>query len=99
MVWIGLPENLPYLELVRPALARLAARGVVLRLRVVCSAFPEWRDVPIERVPWSSATEGAALAEAAIGIIPLAADLVERGARTADGATRAAQPPRSSAPG
>jgi len=79
VVWIGLPENLPYLELVRPALARLAARGVVLRLRVVCSAFPEWRDVPIERVPWSSATEGAALAEAAIGIMPLAADDWSRG--------------------
>lgn len=73
VVWIGMPENLAYLDLVRPALARLASR-YGLRLRVVCSRFPEWPEVPIERVPWSAESEVEALATAHIGIMPLSAD-------------------------
>ncbi len=74
VVWIGRPENLVYLDLVRPALARLAARVPGLALRVVCSRFPEWDDVPLERVHWSAETEAAALATADVGIMPLADD-------------------------
>jgi glycosyltransferase involved in cell wall biosynthesis len=79
VVWIGLPENLPYLDAVRPALARLAARGPAVRLRVVSSAFPDWPEVPIERRPWSAADEIAALASSSIGIMPLADDDWSRG--------------------
>lgn len=79
VVWIGSPENLIYLELVRPALAHLAARYPGLRLRVVCSQFPDWDDVPVERVTWSSRTEAAALADAHIGIMPLTDDEWSRG--------------------
>ena len=78
LVWIGLAENLPYLELLRPALGRLAAR-TPLRLRVVSSAFPDWPEVPIERVPWSEATQISALAGASIGVMPLADDDWSRG--------------------
>lgn len=78
LVWIGLPENLPYLELFRPALARLAAR-TPLRLRIVSSDFPDWPEVPIERVPWSQTTEISAIAGASIGVMPLADDDWSRG--------------------
>ncbi len=42
IVWIGSPENLVYLEMIRPALARLTARYPTLKMRVICSRFPEW---------------------------------------------------------
>ena len=40
IVWIGSPENLIYLEMIRPALARLSVRHSALKLRVICSTFP-----------------------------------------------------------
>ena len=79
VAWIGSPENLVYLEMIRPALARLAARNAGMRLRVICSAFPDWPEVPIERVAWSAAQEAASLASAHVGIMPLTADEWARG--------------------
>jgi glycosyltransferase involved in cell wall biosynthesis len=79
VVWIGSPENLVYLEMVRPALARLAARFPALRLRVICSAFPDWPEVSIECVPWSADTEVEQLASASIGVMPLSDDAWARG--------------------
>jgi glycosyltransferase involved in cell wall biosynthesis len=71
LVWIGMPENLRYLELVRPALVRLAADFPDLRLRLVSSGAPPWADVPMEFVPWSEEGEVEALRSADIGIMPL----------------------------
>lgn len=79
IVWIGSPENLTYLDMMRPALARLASRHSALKLRIVCSAFPDWREVNIERVAWSSASEAASLAGAHIGVMPLTDDEWSRG--------------------
>lgn len=79
IAWIGSPENLVYLELVRPALARLSARHPSLKLRVICSAFPDWPEIRIERIAWSEATEAAALAGAHIGVMPLTDDAWTRG--------------------
>ncbi len=79
VAWIGSPENLVYLELMRPALASLTRRHPRLRLRVICSRFPQWPEVQIERVPWSSATEAASLATAHIGVMPLSDDEWTRG--------------------
>lgn len=79
VVWIGRPENLVYLELVRPALAALAREIPGLTLRVVSSHFPEWPDVRVERVPWSEAGEGPALASADVGVMPLVDDDWTRG--------------------
>ena len=79
IVWIGSPENLIYLEMIRPALARLAARHANLKVRVICSAFPEWREIDVERVVWSEAAEADALAAAHIGIMPLTDDEWSRG--------------------
>jgi glycosyltransferase involved in cell wall biosynthesis len=79
IAWIGSPENLVYLEIIRPALARLAARHPRLKLRVICSAFPDWPEIQVERVPWSAATEAASLAAAHIGVMPLSDDAWARG--------------------
>ena len=79
IAWVGNPENLVYLEMLRPALARLAARHPALRLRVICSEFPDWPEVRIEQVQWSPAAEIAALAGAHIGVMPLTDDEWARG--------------------
>jgi len=79
IVWIGSPENLVYLEMIRPALARLAGRYRTLKMRVICSRFPDWPEVNIERIAWSSATEAQALAAAHIGVMPLTDDEWTRG--------------------
>lgn len=79
LVWIGSPENLVYLEILRPALVRLAERHPALRLRVICSTFPDWPEVRTERMLWSPETEVDALAGAHIGIMPLSDDEWSRG--------------------
>ncbi|MDE2349090.1 MAG: glycosyltransferase family 4 protein [Gammaproteobacteria bacterium] len=79
IAWIGSPENLVYLQMIRPALASLAAANPHMTLRVICSSFPDWPEVPIERVVWSAAGEAAALAGAHIGIMPLSDDEWARG--------------------
>jgi glycosyltransferase involved in cell wall biosynthesis len=70
-VWIGLPGNLEYLETIRPALARVARDRKDFRLRVVCSRFPVWPEVPIEAVPWSAEREVSSLVSADMGLMPL----------------------------
>ena len=79
LVWIGLPENVVYLELVRPVLGRLTQRYPDIKLRVVSSSFPDWPEIPIERVHWSKATEIQDLLSAGIGIMPLTDDDWTRG--------------------
>ena len=79
IAWIGSPENLIYLDMIRPALARLTQRHPTLKMRVICSEFPDWKDVNVERVPWSSATEAHSLAGAHIGVMPLTDDAWSRG--------------------
>jgi glycosyltransferase involved in cell wall biosynthesis len=79
IAWIGSPENLIYLDMIRPALARLTKRHPTLKMRVICSEFPDWNDVNVERIPWSSATEAHSLAGAHIGVMPLTDDAWSRG--------------------
>ena len=79
IAWIGSPENLVYLQMIRPALANLAAANPRMKLRVICSSFPDWPEVPVERVVWSAAGEAEALAGAHIGIMPLSDDEWARG--------------------
>jgi glycosyltransferase involved in cell wall biosynthesis len=79
IVWVGRPENLDYLELIRPVLARLSARWPRLQLRIICSRFPDWHDVRIDRVAWSAENEVHGLMTADIGVMPLADDEWTRG--------------------
>jgi glycosyltransferase involved in cell wall biosynthesis len=79
IAWIGSPENLIYLEMIRAPLSRLAQRHPTLKVRVICSQFPDWPEIRIERVAWSGATEAASLAGAHIGVMPLSDDEWARG--------------------
>lgn len=79
IAWIGSPENLVYLEMIRPAIERLSRRFSGLTLRVICSRFPDWPGVNVERVAWSAATEAASLSTAQIGVMPLSDDEWARG--------------------
>jgi glycosyltransferase involved in cell wall biosynthesis len=79
IVWIGSPENLTYLEMIRPALGKLTVRHPDLKLRVICSRFPNWPEINLEPVPWSEGTEAASLAAAQIGVMPLTDDAWSRG--------------------
>jgi glycosyltransferase involved in cell wall biosynthesis len=79
IVWIGSPENLIYLDMIRPALARLTQRHPALKVRVICSSFPDWPEINVESIRWSEASEAAALAAAHIGIMPLTDDEWSRG--------------------
>jgi glycosyltransferase involved in cell wall biosynthesis len=79
LVWIGMKENVAYLDIIRPVLARLSHEYPDLRLRVISSQFPSWDDVPVERVPWSEATEAQQIGTADIGLMPLTDDVWERG--------------------
>lgn len=71
ITWIGLPTNLRYLEMIHNALALLSEKYPHLRVRIICSEFPKWKDITIEKIFWSKAIEHQALAEADIGIMPL----------------------------
>lgn len=79
IVWIGLPGNLAYLEMVRPALIALQKDFPEMILRVVSSAAPQWDDVNLELVAWNHETEIAALKSSDIGIMPLSDDDWSRG--------------------
>ena len=79
IAWIGSPENLIYLEMIRPALAHLTIRHPTLKMRIICSRFPVWPEVNVECIAWSSATEAKSLAEAHIGVMPLTDDAWSRG--------------------
>ncbi|HET9796001.1 MAG TPA: glycosyltransferase family 4 protein [Thermoanaerobaculia bacterium] len=79
IAWIGLPGNLPYLEIVAGALARLAARHPALRLVVVSERPPARFPAPVEFVRWSKEGEAAALSDCDVGIMPLEDDDWTRG--------------------
>ncbi|MFL5820778.1 MAG: glycosyltransferase family 4 protein [Solirubrobacteraceae bacterium] len=69
--WIGTPGNLPFLELVRPALRELVKRGRSLDVRLISSSFPDWPELPVTPVPWKFTGAASALAELDIGLAPL----------------------------
>jgi len=54
-------------------------RHPALKLRVICSRFPDWSEVNVERIAWSAATEAESLAAAHIGVMPLTDDEWARG--------------------
>jgi glycosyltransferase involved in cell wall biosynthesis len=69
--WIGTAGNLPFLELVRPALCELAARGLAFDIRVISSWSPDWPELPVTPVQWRLDGAAAALAELDVGLAPL----------------------------
>ncbi|MHC4626712.1 MAG: glycosyltransferase family 4 protein [Planctomycetota bacterium] len=79
IVWIGLPENLCYLEPLRPVLSKLAERHPGLLLRIISSRFPSWDTPEIDGVKWTQETAADCLTTSDIGIMPLSDDGWTRG--------------------
>ncbi|MGH9442904.1 MAG: glycosyltransferase family 4 protein [Thermoanaerobaculia bacterium] len=79
LVWIGLPGNLPYLDILRGPLATLGAEFPDLSLKVISERPPAGVPIPVEFVPWSSSTEAGELAACDIGVMPLSDDGWTRG--------------------
>jgi glycosyltransferase involved in cell wall biosynthesis len=78
LVWMGLPDNLQHLELVRRPLEQL--RGELdFRLRIVSSRTWEAAPVPVEFVEWSPGASREALLTASAGLAPLNDDPWSRG--------------------
>jgi glycosyltransferase involved in cell wall biosynthesis len=71
LIWIGTRSTMEYLEDRHALFRRLGEKYPRLRLRIVCNVFPEWTDVPLEKVPWSSESESRMLAESDIGVSPI----------------------------
>lgn len=71
LVWIGGASTLRFLESQRALFRRITEIWPDVRLRVICNRFPEWHDVPLEKILWSPAIEKEALVESDIGVSPL----------------------------
>jgi glycosyltransferase involved in cell wall biosynthesis len=78
-VWIGSSSTLRGLERRRLLWERLGRELPGSRLRVVCDRFPRFDPLSVVAVPWSEASEAAALAEADVGISWMPDDLWSRG--------------------
>jgi glycosyltransferase involved in cell wall biosynthesis len=65
--------------MIRPVLAELTRDYPELRLRIVSSEFPDWPEVPLEKVRWTVEDEPRSLATADIGVMPLSDDEWSRG--------------------
>lgn len=83
VAWIGLPYNLPYLELVSRPLVELARRGRRCELRIISSAAPRdtsaFEGLDLVTRPWSLETETEELAACDLGIMPVPDDEWGRG--------------------
>jgi glycosyltransferase involved in cell wall biosynthesis len=78
-VWVGLPDNLRYLDMIRPALAEIAKRHPQFMLRIISSASLDWADGPIEFKEWHPDTEKEDVCSAGFGIMPLSHDPYSEG--------------------
>lgn len=75
VAWIGLRYNFPFLETLAVPLARLAADGIDVELRVISSGAPrggpQWGNVRIVHRPWSEETEAEELGACDASVMPL----------------------------
>jgi glycosyltransferase involved in cell wall biosynthesis len=78
LVWMGLPDNLQHLELVRSAFEQLQ-REAPFRLRIVSSRTWLGGPLPVEFVEWSPEAARDALMTASVGLAPLTDDRWTRG--------------------
>lgn len=70
LVWIGSKSTLPYLQQIMPAISCVGG----LKLLVVADVSLNESPIPVEHIPWSAATEAAALCRGDIGIAPTPSD-------------------------
>jgi len=71
LVWIGSGSTLKYLEQIRAVLEELGRRFPNLVLRIIGDEFLELRNMPVEKVKWSTEGRREGLATSDIGLAPL----------------------------
>lgn len=79
LVWIGSSSTLQGLDRFRSVLEQLGASVPGLRLRLVCDAFLEFRNLIVEPVVWTEAIEAESLRTADVGISWIPDDAWSRG--------------------
>lgn len=80
--WTGSFGNLPYLEMIEPALHRFLSTYQAAKLRVICDKEPNFhllRDDQVEFIPWSPEMEVTAVQSMNVGLMPLEDTLWTRG--------------------
>jgi hypothetical protein len=78
VTWMGLPDNLIHLGLIRPALERLR-REIKFTVRIVSSERWACPSLEVEFVEWSEAASREALLSSTVGVAPLTDDPWTRG--------------------
>lgn len=78
IVWIGSPSTGQYLSLLAGPLAKLAARHDIV-LHVIGAGPVDLPGLTVKSLPWSAATEAAAIRACDIGVMPLFDSAWERG--------------------
>src|SRR5207302_854829 len=68
LVWVGSSSTLRGLERFVPTLSAIGAAVPGTRLKLICDRFIEVPNLPVDRCPWSEATEAAEIAAADVGI-------------------------------
>lgn len=79
LVWIGSQSTLRYLEQLRPSLEQVGKSHKNVVLRIIADAFFELDNMPVEKCPWSLATEADDLLACDVGLAPLPDDPFARG--------------------
>lgn len=69
--WAGHPVNLPYLEAIEPALARVQDKLPHVTFRILCGQPPSFRQLRFEHMPFKPESEPAAIRSFDIGLLPL----------------------------
>ncbi|HID22248.1 MAG TPA: glycosyltransferase, partial [Planctomycetaceae bacterium] len=73
--WVGTPSNLPNLDIIAPALRRVAVRRDFELQIVTCSRaslpLQHWAGVPVRFVPWRADREAEQISRFDIGLMPL----------------------------
>lgn len=77
--WLGSPGTLVYLEKILPALEEVVRRFPQVRLKIICSHFPDSAKIEILRKVWKEEDEEADLRSLDIGLAPLAQDAWSEG--------------------
>lgn len=79
LVWIGSKSTLMYLEHIKPALEQIGKMYDNVVLRIVCDAFFDLENMPVEKCRWSLGTHAADIVSCDIGLAPLPDNNFTRG--------------------
>ncbi len=77
--WIGSRGTLKYLKGIAAALDEVGRKRPETRLKIIADAFIDLRQMPVDKISWSSETEVSELHTFDIGLMPLVDDPWTRG--------------------